>query len=200
MDHISKTVAASKFHSVAVSSNGELYTWGFGRGGRLGHPDIHSGQTTVVITPRQVTVGLGRKRVSVVAAAKHHTVIATELGELFTWGSNREGQLGYPSVDTQPTPRRVGSLKQRIISVAAANKHSAAVADTGEVLTWGCNKEGQLGYSTSNSASNCIPRMVEYLKGKVLRGVSAAKYHTIVLGADGEVFTWGHRLVTHGVS
>jgi inhibitor of Bruton tyrosine kinase len=42
-----------------------------------------------VITPRQVTVGLGRKRVNAVAAAKHHTVIATELGELFTWGSNR---------------------------------------------------------------------------------------------------------------
>ncbi|TKW30578.1 hypothetical protein SEVIR_2G047400v4 [Setaria viridis] len=191
-----KTVAASKFHSVAVSSDGELYTWGFGRGGRLGHPDIHSGQTTAVITPRQVTVGLGRKRVNVVAAAKHHTVIATEVGELFTWGSNREGQLGYPSVDTQSTPRRVSSLKQRIIAVAAANKHSAAVADTGEVFTWGCNKEGQLGYGTSNSASNCIPRMVEYLKGKVFRGVSAAKYHTIVLGVDGEVFTWGHRLVT----
>ncbi|XP_062186986.1 uncharacterized protein LOC133890569 isoform X2 [Phragmites australis] len=191
-----KTVAASKFHSVAVSSDGELYTWGFGRGGRLGHPDIHSGQTTAVITPRQVTVGLSRKRVDVVAAAKHHTVIATEAGELFTWGSNREGQLGYPSVDTQPTPRRVSSLKQRIIAVAAANKHSAAVAETGEVFTWGCNKEGQLGYGTSNSASNCMPRMVEYLKGKVFRGVSAAKYHTIVLGVDGEVFTWGHRLVT----
>ena len=191
-----KTVAASKFHSVAVSSDGELYTWGFGRGGRLGHPDIQSGQTTAVITPRQVTVGLGRKKVNVVAAAKHHTVIATSAGELFTWGSNREGQLGYPSVDTQPTPRRVSSLKQRIIAVAAANKHSAAVADTGEVFTWGSNKEGQLGYGTSNSASNCIPRMVEYLKGKVFKGVSAAKYHTLVFGADGEVFTWGHRLVT----
>ncbi|XP_006657475.1 uncharacterized protein LOC102715316 isoform X2 [Oryza brachyantha] len=191
-----KTVAASKFHSVAVSSDGDLYTWGFGRGGRLGHPDIHSGQTTAVITPRQVTVGLGRKRVNVVAAAKHHTVIATEAGELFTWGSNREGQLGYPSVDTQPTPRRVISLKARIISVAAANKHSAAVAETGEVFTWGSNKEGQLGYGTSNSASNCIPRMVEYLKGKVFKCVSAAKYHTVALGTDGEVFTWGHRLVT----
>lgn len=42
-----------------------------------------------MITPRQVTVGLGRKRVNVVAAAKHHTVIAMETGELFTWGSNR---------------------------------------------------------------------------------------------------------------
>lgn len=48
-----------------------------------------SGHTTAVITPRQVTVGLGRKQVNVVAAAKHHTVIATEAGELFTWGSNR---------------------------------------------------------------------------------------------------------------
>lgn len=26
---------------------------------------------------------------NVVAAAKHHTVIATDAGELFTWGSNR---------------------------------------------------------------------------------------------------------------
>lgn len=110
--------------------------------------------------------------------------------------NDAEGQLGYPSVDTQPTPRRVSSLKQRIISVAAANKHSAAVADTGEVFTWGCNKEGQLGYGTSNSASNCIPRMVEYLKGKVFRGVSAAKYHTIVLGVDGEV-SWFSLKLTH---
>ncbi|XP_020095639.1 uncharacterized protein LOC109715170 [Ananas comosus] len=192
-----KIIAASKFHSVAVTSNGELYTWGFGRGGRLGHPDfdIHSGQAAV-ITPRLVTLGLGARQVRVVAAAKHHTVVATEAGEVFTWGSNREGQLGYTSVDTQPTPRRVSSLRAKVIAVAAANKHSAVVADSGEVYTWGCNKEGQLGYGTSNSASNYTPRMVEYLKGKVFRGISAAKYHTIVLGADGEVFTWGHRLVT----
>lgn len=38
-----KLVSAAKFHSVAISSHGEVYTWGFGRGGRLGHPefDIH---------------------------------------------------------------------------------------------------------------------------------------------------------------
>ncbi|KAJ4826405.1 hypothetical protein Tsubulata_028846 [Turnera subulata] len=191
-----KLVSAAKFHSIAVSARGEVYTWGFGRGGRLGHPDfdIHSGQAAV-ITPRQVTSGLGSRRVKAVAAAKHHTVLSTEGGEVFTWGSNREGQLGY-TVDTQPIPRRVSSLKARIVSVAAANKHTAVVSDSGEVFTWGCNREGQLGYGTSNSASNYTPRMVEYLKGKFLTGVSAAKYHTIVLGADGEVYTWGHRLVT----
>ncbi|XP_022718863.1 uncharacterized protein LOC111277027 isoform X3 [Durio zibethinus] len=194
---IIKLVSAAKFHSVAVTDSGKLYTWGFGRGGRLGHPDfdIHSGQAAV-ITPRQVTSGLGARRVKAIAAAKHHTVIATEGGEVFTWGSNREGQLGYTSVDTQPTPRRVSSLRSRIVAVAAANKHTAVVSESGEVFTWGCNREGQLGYGTSNSASNYIPRIVECLKGKIFIGVATAKYQTIVLGADGEVYTWGHRLVT----
>ncbi|KAI4348466.1 hypothetical protein L6164_009189 [Bauhinia variegata] len=192
-----KLISAAKFHSVAVTARGEVYTWGFGRGGRLGHPDfdIHSGQAAV-ITPRQVTSGLGYRQVKAIAAAKHHTVIATEAGEVFTWGSNREGQLGYTSVDTQPTPRRVTSLRSKIVAVAAANKHTAVVSDLGEVFTWGCNREGQLGYGTSNSASNYTPHIVEYLKGKTFTRVSAAKYHTVVLGADGEVYTWGHRLVT----
>ncbi|GAV77296.1 RCC1 domain-containing protein/Ank_2 domain-containing protein [Cephalotus follicularis] len=191
-----KLVSAAKFHSVAVSARGEVYTWGFGRGGRLGHPDfdIHSGQAAV-ITPRQV-MGLGARCVKAIAAAKHHTVLATEGGEVFTWGSNREGQLGYTSVDTHPTPRRVNSLRLKIVAVAAANKHTAVVSESGEVFTWGCNREGQLGYGTSNSASNYTPRVVDYLKGKVFIGVAAAKYHTIVLGADGEVYTWGHKLVT----
>ncbi|KAK2362093.1 ultraviolet-B receptor UVR8 [Trifolium repens] len=194
---IIKLISAAKFHSVGLTDRGEVYTWGFGRGGRLGHPDfdIHSGQAAV-ITPRQVTTGLGSRRVMAIAAAKHHTVIATQGGEVFTWGSNREGQLGYTSVDTQPTPRRVSSLRSRIVAIAAANKHTAAVSDLGEVFTWGCNREGQLGYGTSNSASNYTPHVVESLKGKTLTKVSAAKYHTIVLGSDVEVFTWGHRLVT----
>lgn len=98
-----------------------------------------------------------------------------------------EGQLGYTSVDTQPTPRRVSSIRSKIIAVAAANKHSAAVANSGEVYTWGCNKEGQLGYGTSNSASNYTPHLVEYLKGKSFTTISAAKYHTIVLSTEGEV-------------
>jgi alpha-tubulin suppressor-like RCC1 family protein len=34
------SVASAKFHSAAITASGAVYTWGFGRGGRLGHPDF----------------------------------------------------------------------------------------------------------------------------------------------------------------
>ncbi|CAI5462978.1 unnamed protein product [Closterium sp. Yama58-4] len=190
-------VAAGRFHSAAVTARGELFTWGFGRGGRLGHPDfdVHSGQVAVIL-PRRVTAGLGGRAVRVVAAAKHHMLAATHTGELFSWGSNREGRLGYPAVDSQATPRRVAALRQRVVAVAAGNKHSAALTVAGEVYTWGCNTHGQLGYGTINSTSSCTPRIVDHLKGRAIAAVAAAKRHTVVLTADGEAYTWGHRLVT----
>ena len=183
-------LSAAKFHSAALTEEGQLYTWGWGRGGRLGHPEshIHSGESAV-IAPRLVA-GLGRRQVAAVAAAKHHTLLCTTAGEVYTCGSNRYGQLGY-AVDTQPTPRRVGALRQRVVGVAAANKHSVAVTAAGEVFTWGTNALGQLGYGTSDSGSNPTPRLVEAMRGKVVAAAAAAKRHTVVMTREGDVFTWG---------
>lgn len=57
------------------------------------HNFFFSGQAAV-ITPRQVSSGLGARRVKTIAAAKHHTVAATQRGEVFTWGSNRGELIG----------------------------------------------------------------------------------------------------------
>ena len=71
-----------------------------------GHPefDVHSGESAIIV-PRALT-GLGRRQVASVAVAKHHTAVVTTSCELFTWGSNRDGRLGYAAGDTQPTPRK----------------------------------------------------------------------------------------------
>ena len=59
---------------------------------------------------------------------------------------------------------RVTSLKQRVVAVAAANKHTAVLTDQGAIYSWGANDQGQLGYGTSDSASNAVPRQVEAMK------------------------------------
>ena len=47
-----RDIAAAKFHSVAVTTSRELYSWGFGRGGRLGHPDFDIHQVWDVYSTR----------------------------------------------------------------------------------------------------------------------------------------------------
>lgn len=63
---------------------------------------------------------------------------------------------------------RVASMKQRVIAVAAANRHTVVVAEGGTVYSWGNNLQGQLGYGTSDSASNAVPRIVEAMKVSTL--------------------------------
>jgi alpha-tubulin suppressor-like RCC1 family protein len=58
----------------------------------------------------------------------------------------------------------VASLRQRVKAVAAANRHTVALVEMGHVYSWGCNLQGQLGYGTSDSASNAVPRIVEAMK------------------------------------
>ena len=55
-------------------------------------------------------------------------------------------------------------MRQRVAAVAAANRHTVAVLEGGHVYSWGCNLQGQLGYGTSDSASNAVPRIVEAMK------------------------------------
>ena len=62
---------------------------------------------------------------------------------------------------------RVTSLRQRVVAVAAANKHTAILTDAGAIFSWGSNDQGQLGYGTSDSASNAVPRQVEAMKVKI---------------------------------
>ena len=203
-------VSAARFHSVAVTADGALLTWGWGRGGRTGHADVASGGA--VLLPRLLALPGMRPgaRVVAVAAAKHHTLACTDAGEVFAWGCNRDGRLGVPGCDTAATPRRVSSLagRVRVVALAAANRHSVALGADGAVFTWGSNSFGQLGYGTPPGAAGSAPdgasastaaqqpRAVELRGGALATCVSAAKRHTLVATQGGDAWQWGHTRVT----
>lgn len=76
------------------------------------------------MTPMQVRGALTRVRVVGVAAAKHHTLAVTDSGDVYSWGSNKDGRLGVGGADSQFTPKRVTALSKRVVAVAAGNRHS----------------------------------------------------------------------------
>ena len=81
-------VAASDDTSFAVTTAGELYSWGDGRFGKLGH-----GDTDDQLAPKRVDALLG-ERVSVVSSGCKHTIAVSRDGSVFGWGK-AEG-LGLP--------------------------------------------------------------------------------------------------------
>ena len=161
-------VAAGTYHRVAVMSTGELWSWGYGSFGQLGHGDQQN-----QLVPRRVEA-LAAERVVQVAAGPYHTVAVTSTGALWTWGSGRNGQLGHVGrngqlghgdvfTENQLVPRRVeGLATSHVMQVAAGVHHTVAVTSTGELWSWGSGRDSQLGHGHTQELR--VPARVETLK------------------------------------
>lgn len=131
-------VAASKYHSIALTKSGLIFSWGHGKGGRLGH-----GDEVTQPQPRCIESLRGHNVVGI-ATSENHTLAFTAKGDLFSWGSDRYGQLGHGegaglgAVSKQSlcmSPHRVRAFaKQVVLGVAAADTHSVCFTDECEVL------------------------------------------------------------------
>ncbi|KAJ3368612.1 hypothetical protein HDU91_000445 [Kappamyces sp. JEL0680] len=164
-------VVMSKYH-VALLTKTCLYTYGFGRGGRLGH-----GNEDTVMSPK-IVEGF-QCSIATVALGADHTMAITTDGRVWTWGSNRHSQLGYstPQSEQALIPQCV-SLKKTVASGAAAGKfHSAIFTSSGAVFTWGTNN-GQLGYDGPVQA---YPRRITSFPNQEILQIAATNNATIVL-------------------
>ena len=210
-------VAAATHHSLVVTKEGHLYAFGLGKGGRLGLGDD---QLQQCLLPRRILGHLQRRRVVGVAAAENHSLCVTSEGEVFSWGSNRFGQLGdhttgnssVPTCGGRSTPRRIENLKQHpCVSVAAGEKHSVALSRKGEVYVWGDNSCGQLGVPRRTGIQK-IQRVETLWATSTLQGnnnsgpkitiaIAAAAQSTLVLTTGSPssrmtnvnaIYEWGH--------
>ena len=190
-------VAAAPHHTIVLTAEGQVYTLGLGKGGRLGVGHEQS-------LPQPTLLGaLSKRRVVHVAAAENHSLCCTGDGHVYAWGSNRFGQVSYQhSVVIQTTPRRVDELRgQHCLSVAAGDKHSVALTRTGHVYSWGDNAQGQLGRrrrSSTNNRFGTVERIVDALSTKTVSAIAASEHSTLALTLPAAgaihhaVYAWGH--------
>ncbi|GIY14648.1 hypothetical protein CDAR_567131 [Caerostris darwini] len=74
-----------------------------------------------------------------VSSGKSHTVIMNELGELYSMGSNRFGQLGWgePGLDYN-SPQRIENIKHvKVSQVLCGDCFTLIVTNENELLCWG---------------------------------------------------------------
>ena len=113
---------------------------------------------------------------------------------LYTWGSNKKGQLAITaaSVQFKPTPQRVESMrgKNTPLSVACGYTHMACTTTSGQLFTWGDGKHGQLGLGARIKQSS-RPYLVSSLRATPIKMVTCGRMHTVVVTQSGSVMSWG---------
>lgn len=92
-------------HSICLSITGEVYTWGKGDGGRLGHGDELRRDVPTVLA------SLTHFRIMHVSAGPSSSACVSETGVLFTWGAGDFGKLGHGDTVTVLSPKRVQFLE-----------------------------------------------------------------------------------------
>ena len=205
-------VAAGELHSAVVSSDGDVYTWGDGFCGQLGHGDRRP-----QLLPQQVSAGgLEDEAVANVTCGARHTIVVTEEGEVFTWGLGHFGVLGrsFTPFDNAGDAAVAGFAGEGEMEAAAAAVGAFAEPQPAPPAIHAppqAQQEGGGGdsnldaelmahldlignLSLEDSSNQCFPKLVESLQGIKIVGSSAGHRHSLLLDEDGALYSCGASL------
>ncbi|XP_067431217.1 probable E3 ubiquitin-protein ligase HERC1 isoform X6 [Thunnus thynnus] len=182
-----KKVSSSKGsdgHTLAITIEGEVFSWGDGEYGKLGH-----GNSATQKYPKIIQGPLFGKVVVCVSAGYRHSAAVTNDGELYTWGEGDFGRLGHSDSQSRNVPTLVKDISG-VGQVACGSSHTIAVAQDGRtVWSFGGGDNGKLGHGDTNRVYR--PKVIEALHGFIIRKVCAGSQSSLALTSAGQVFAWG---------
>ncbi|XP_051879694.1 serine/threonine-protein kinase Nek9 isoform X3 [Pristis pectinata] len=201
LDHAVQQVSCGDNHVVALTRNKEVFAWGCGEHGRLG---LDSEEDYPY--PERVDLPVSLSVVSV-QCGSDGTFFVTQSGKVLACGNNEYNKLGLnhylrglrtqqskadqevPYMTTLTLSKQLAIYKVK--TIAAGKTHTAAIDERGRLLTFGCNKYGQLGVGDYRKRDG-INVLVGALGGKQVTKVSCGDGFTIASTDDNQIFAWGN--------
>jgi alpha-tubulin suppressor-like RCC1 family protein len=212
-------VSAGLTHSIAVSHNGDVFSWGNNRYGQIAKPF----SVERIMLPELVA---GLPKIKTVAARQYHSLALSEDGRVYGWGINLSGQLGDGTNTNREAPVLVQGIED-VSDIAAGYRFSLALKKDGTVWGWGalCDpsesskfKEllkqvasdivlegtyfdaGENSLEPESELANCLGEEIINIQSKTpiqianldhVNAISAGFGHMLALKTDGTIWTWG---------
>ncbi|KAM7270277.1 hypothetical protein ACFE04_029491 [Oxalis oulophora] len=119
-------VVCGGYHSLALTEDGKVLSWGYGGLGQLGHSSIQNEKEPKVVE------ALIDERVVYIACGGTSSAAVTDEGKLYMWGNAKDSQLGIPGLpEVQTFPVEVKFLSEddtpepyKVLSVAIGASHA----------------------------------------------------------------------------
>ncbi|KJB84805.1 hypothetical protein AZ66_28675, partial [Paenibacillus sp. E194] len=198
-------VAVGSNHTLALTQDGRVWSWGYGYYGQLG--DKNRTYSTYP-TPEKVP---NLDSVVAVTAVGDYSMALKKDGTVWRWGGSSSGvepqKLNFTGISAmaQGNPRNAGIVLKSdgivldfqgkqvpgldgVVAISQGDGFSVALRKDGTVWTWGGNSYGQLGDGTTTNREK--PGMVKGLDE--VEAISVGEYHVIAMKKDGSVWVWGN--------
>jgi alpha-tubulin suppressor-like RCC1 family protein len=182
-------VAAGGFYSVALDSEGAIYTWGLNEGGQLGLGDNDNRYIPNFV--RIDSNGDVFNNISAISAGLAHTVILTRAGTVWTCGNNDYGQLGLGDTISANVPFPIIGNDSDWRVTASGELHTIAVKTNLSLWGWGCNNKYQLGLGYSNPSTIGITAPIQIGTESDWSITAAGYYHSMGIKINGTLWAWG---------
>ena len=182
-------VTVGQVTACALMESGNIYCWGSGYYGKMGNGEPWS-DDYVNTEMRQVLLpeGQGGQTVSISGG---HICTILDNGDVYCWGRNNQGQLGYGGLSNRNIPVKVNLPGQRsAIAISTGTYMTCAITTDGMGYCWGENDEGQLGNGTTNSRRT-TPVEVLFPSGYTPVSISAGDDFSCALMDNRKVMCWG---------
>lgn len=185
-------IAAGGYHTIAVSFESQIFTWGSGQFGELGQGKFNDASRPLRIklpVDLESTNRYQRRNfmqsntiVKQIAAGGHHSLILSDNGTLYSFGSGSHGQLGHRSSKNHSTPHQVKDLAQKTITMIAAGwNHSLALTQQGDLYAAGYGAYGQLGLGSDLESKSKFQHVAQLGPRKIYKIFAGGHHSWVVL-------------------
>jgi len=189
-----ESVYAGCQHSMAISTDNQVFTWGNNLYGQLGNKD-----TSNRLKPTEITseFNLVSDEIVEVIAGQLHAFGISSSGKVYAWGLNGNGQLGIGTTSSIFTPVEITSafnllVGERVIEMSAGSNFSYAITSYGRVFAWGYNYYRLGDGTTINRLSPVeITSNFNLVENEMIIKIEAGNYQSIAISSSNRVFTWG---------
>jgi alpha-tubulin suppressor-like RCC1 family protein len=208
-----KDVALGNFHTVILTTEGEVWTMGFGgqlsggwlrsfisqKGGGLGHGDLAD-----KFVPSAIVSLKEHEDIVQVSAGTYHSMALGASGSLYVWGKGEMGVLGtgknrnYLSPLKNPFFEGLLSRGYKVKKIATCNYSNIVLMENGKLLCWGWNEVGQLALGNYARAdmydTERTPLEPPFFADKVVKDFRLGEECSMFLTEDNKLYYAGIRL------
>ena len=157
-----KGLASGHRHTAAIVLN-QLYVWGQNTHGQFGQPQPSASQ-------EPLAVPLPPLRIREVRCGWFHTLLLTDIGELYIAG---KGDFGQQGTGNYSNSANFHLLLANVDAFASGSEHILALC-SGRAYAWGWNEHGNLGLG--DSLNRPLPSYVSLPNLKAVAAAAAVSY------------------------